>query len=79
MVHRQISSFSISRQTEGSLTDQLAHTELSHPVPGTDRIALSALVAELDGVSAFLFYLIYYFFEGGYSFHGCLILLLLRL
>lgn len=59
-------------QTEGSLADQLAHTELSHPVPGTDGIALAALIAEFDGVSAFLSYLIDDLFKGSYGFHDSL-------
>ena len=52
-------------EAEGGLPDQLAHAELPYPVPGADRIALSALVAELDGLSAFFSYLVYYLFKWG--------------
>jgi len=55
---------------EGGLADQLPHGELAHLVPGTDGVALAALVAVLYRVSAFLLYLVYYLFERGYDFHG---------
>jgi hypothetical protein len=56
-------------QTVGGLADQLAHAELSDPVPRADRIAAAALIAVFEGVSALLFYEVNYFLEGGDSFH----------
>jgi len=56
-------------ETEGRLPDELAHAEGSHPVPGANRVAHSALIAELESVSAVLFDDVYDLFEGGYSFH----------
>ena len=57
-------------QTEGSLPDQLAHTEVSNPVPGTDRIAHSALVAVFEVFATLVFYDVYDFLILGYVLHG---------
>jgi len=57
-------------QTKRGLPDYLANAELSDPVPRTNSIAQSALKAKPEGVSTSLFYLMYYFFEGGDCFHS---------
>jgi hypothetical protein len=62
------------RQPERCLSNELAHTESDHPIPGTDRIAFPALIAEFDGVSTALFYLIDDLFKRGYSLHDFSIL-----
>jgi hypothetical protein len=40
------------RQAECCLPDDLADAEGPHPVPGTDNVALPALVAVLEGLTA---------------------------
>ncbi len=47
------------------LIDHSARKKLSHTIPRTHRITFSALIAELVGVSAFLFYAFDYHLEGG--------------
>ncbi len=42
------------RQTKCRLTDELAHTESPDLIPGTNRIAFSALIAEFEGLSTAL-------------------------
>jgi hypothetical protein len=56
-------------QTEGRLSDYLAYTEGSNPVPRANRIAQSALIAQFEGVSAVILYDIYDLLGGGYNFH----------
>jgi hypothetical protein len=57
-------------QTEAGLSNDLADTERSHPVPGANRIAFSALIAKPEGIATGFLYLRNYFFEGGYRFHN---------
>jgi hypothetical protein len=56
-------------QTESCLADELTHTELPNPVPGTDRITQSALVTVFERIATFLFYNFNDFFFGGYGLH----------
>jgi hypothetical protein len=45
---------------------------LSDPVPGTNNVTNSALIAELERCPTLLLYEIGNFFDRGYSFHGLL-------
>ena len=54
---------------ERGLADELSHRELADLVPGTDGVALAALVTVLYRFSAFLLDLIYYLLKRGYNFH----------
>ena len=56
-------------QAEGSLADELAHAELSDPVPRADRIAQSALVAGFESVTAARLDGVDDLFEGRYCLH----------
>jgi hypothetical protein len=56
-------------QAEGRLSDDLADTEVSNPVPGANRIAHAALIADVEGVSAVILYDIENLLGGGYNFH----------
>jgi hypothetical protein len=52
-------------QTECGLPHDLAHTEVSDPVPGTNRIAQTALKAPFKGVSTTGLDFVNYLFERG--------------
>jgi len=58
------------RHTESRLPDELAHTEISHPIPRTDHIAQSALKASLEGIPTARLDDIHDLFEIGYILHG---------
>jgi hypothetical protein len=56
-------------QTEGRLSDDFADAEVAHPVPGANRIAHAALIADVEGGPAVLFYDIENFLGRAYNFH----------
>ena len=56
-------------QAKGGFPYDLANTELPYPVPRAHRIAQTTLKAKPEGISAGLFYLLGYFFEGSDCFH----------
>ncbi len=64
VVQSQIIFRSRGDDAEFCLVDDLTHEKLPDIVPGTDGLALAALVAVFERVSACFFYLIYNFFKG---------------
>jgi hypothetical protein len=53
-----------------SFLNDLAHAELTHPVPRADGVAQSTLKAKPEGFPASFLDLFDYLFKGGDCFHG---------